>query len=160
MSSGDLNHVSIRASDLESSIRWYQELFGVELVQTPNFGFPVQWLRAGSRQLHLFERPGEAPTYHHFGLTVDNVEAVYDRAKALDAFDRETFAGHLVELPGDCVQLYLRDPAGNLVEVNAIGASRLPERIRSALVRLADVHPQSEENLQATLLAGDEAAIS
>ncbi|HZC14626.1 MAG TPA: hypothetical protein VE270_11475, partial [Thermoleophilaceae bacterium] len=62
------------------------------------------------------------------------------------------FSGHhFYELPGDCLQLYLRDPAGNLVEVDAPGASALPASLRSEMQRLADVCPQSADNLSARL---------
>jgi hypothetical protein len=49
------------------------------------------------------------------------------------------------------VQMYLRDPAGNLVEidwpdVSTLDRSRIPE-----LKRLADEVPQTDEGLQATL---------
>ena len=123
----------------------------MEELPTPNFGFPVRWLRAGDHQLHLFERPGSAPTYHHVGLTVDEIEPIYLRAKEAGCFDTAAFAHHLLELPGDCVQLYLRDPAGNLVEVNAPNASRLPDTVLADMVRLADLEPQSEDNLRARL---------
>jgi catechol 2,3-dioxygenase-like lactoylglutathione lyase family enzyme len=146
-----LNHVSVVAHDLERSQRFYEQLFAVEPIATPNFGFPVRWLRVGAMQLHLFERPDEAPTFHHFAVTVDDFEATYARAKALDAFDHVAFGHHLYELPGDCAQLYLRDPARNLVEVNAPGASALPASLRADLRRLADVQPQSAENLAARL---------
>ena len=158
MSAVELNHVSVCAHDLRTSIRFYTDLLGLEEIPTPNFGFPVQWLRAGTRQVHLFERLGKPPTYQHFSLVVEEFEPVYARAKELDCFDSTTFAGHLIELPGDCVQLYLRDPAGNLVEVNARHASRLPAWIRADLQRLADLQRQSDENLAATLfLDGDRA---
>jgi catechol 2,3-dioxygenase-like lactoylglutathione lyase family enzyme len=147
----DLNHVSVSATDLETSIRFYEEVLGLERVATPNFGFPVQWLQAGERQLHLFQRSGEIPTYHHFGLTVDDLPAVYERARERGCFDKTTFSGHLVELPGDVAQLYIRDPGGNLVELDSPGASRMPESMRAELVRLADVEPQSEENLSGRL---------
>jgi catechol 2,3-dioxygenase-like lactoylglutathione lyase family enzyme len=147
----DLNHVSVCATDLETSIRFYEEVLGLERIATPNFGFPVQWLRAGQRQIHLFQRPGSGPQYHHFGLTVEDIEGVYERAKAFGCLDGATFQSHLVELPGDVVQLYLRDPAGNLVELDAAGASSLPESIQAELVKLADVFPQSHENLRGRL---------
>jgi len=57
-----INHVSIVAPDLQRSVQFYTEIFGAETIDTPNFGFPVQWLRVGDLQLHLFERPGSAPT--------------------------------------------------------------------------------------------------
>jgi catechol 2,3-dioxygenase-like lactoylglutathione lyase family enzyme len=149
--STELNHVSVSATDLETSLRFYEEVLGLERVPTPNFGFPVQWLRAGGTQVHVFERRGEGPAYHHFGLTVDDLPAVYERAKERGCLDSVSFSGHLVELPGDVAQLYLRDPAGNLVELDTPGASRLPPAMQAELVRLADVQPQSEENLRGRL---------
>jgi catechol 2,3-dioxygenase-like lactoylglutathione lyase family enzyme len=149
-----LNHVSVVARDLEASSRFYEELFGVERLPTPNFGFPVRWLRVGDVQLHLFERRDAAPTYHHFALAVDDLPAVYERARELDAFDRTAFGHYLYELPDDIAQLYLRDPGGNLVEVDAPRASALPADIRAQMRRLADAHPQDAENLRATLFLG------
>lgn len=151
MTRAAINHVSVVAPELEASIGFYEELFDVERLPTPNFGFPVQWLRVGDLQLHLFERPDGAPTYHHFALSVDDLPGVYARARVLEVFDRRAFRHHLYELPGDIAQLYLRDPGGNLVEVDAPGASRLPADIRRDMHRLADEHPQDAENMRATL---------
>jgi catechol 2,3-dioxygenase-like lactoylglutathione lyase family enzyme len=146
-----LNHVSVVAHDLELSLRFYEEVFAAQPIATPNFGFPVRWLGLGSTQLHLFERPDAAPTFHHFAVTVDDFEATYAKADERNAFDRVAFGHHLYELPGDCVQLYVRDPARNLVEVDAPGASALPPALAGELKRLADIHPQSPENLAARL---------
>jgi catechol 2,3-dioxygenase-like lactoylglutathione lyase family enzyme len=156
MTGAALNHVSVVAGDLDRSIRFYEAVFGLERLPTPNFGFPVQWLRVGGLQLHLFERPDAAPTYHHLALAVEDFAGVYERARTLDAFDRTAFGHHLYELPGDCAQLYLRDPGGNLVEVDAPRASSLPADVRTEMKRLADVHPQDPENLRATLFLGAE----
>jgi hypothetical protein len=90
-------------------------------------------------------------THHHFGIGVDDLEPVYRAGERRGAFDATTFSNHLVELPGDMVQLYLRDPTGNLVEADCPGVDRLPDDIRAALRRLRDVHPQTEENLRARL---------
>jgi catechol 2,3-dioxygenase-like lactoylglutathione lyase family enzyme len=154
MTATGLNHVSVVAQELATSIRFYAELFGARPVPTPEFGYPVQWLAVGDAQLHLFERPDRAPTYHHFALTVNDFEAVYARGRELGAFDADAFGHHLYELPGDVAQLYLRDPAGNLVEVDAPAASALPPPIRSELRRLADVHRQSPDNMRARLALG------
>ena len=157
-----LNHVSVNADDFDASIRFYGELFGAERIPTPNFGFPVQWLRLGESQLHLFQRRGSAPAYHHFAVTVavDELEPIYERAAKMDAFDRTTFGHHLYELPGDCAQLYLRDPGGNLVEVDALGASRVPKALRADMKRLADVNPQRPENQRATLFLSGERPVA
>jgi catechol 2,3-dioxygenase-like lactoylglutathione lyase family enzyme len=141
-----LNHVSISAPELEKSARWYEELFGLERLPTPNFGYPVLWLRAGDLQVHLFQRPVEPPSNHHFALTVDDFERVYEKAQALGALDARTMGGALRKLPDGSVQLYLRDPAGNLVEVDH-------PRVRGFedLPRLEDAFPQNDENRRATL---------
>jgi catechol 2,3-dioxygenase-like lactoylglutathione lyase family enzyme len=142
-----INHVSINARDLRESVDFYVELLGAELIPTPNFGIPVQWLALGRTQLHLFERDLKPTSHHHLGITVDDLEPVYRAAQRWGAFDNEAFGNHLVELPGDVVQLYLRDPAGNLVEIDHLGVDRLADDLRARLKRLWDFHPQSEENM-------------
>ena len=73
-----INHVSVSASDLEASVRFYTEVFGMERVAAPTFpGQRVAWLRLGDQQLHLFEREVAAPQLHHLGLDVDDFEAGY-----------------------------------------------------------------------------------
>ena len=128
--SSRINHVSINAVDLEESVRFYIDILGAERIATPNFGIPVQWLALGRTQLHLFERDIQPTSHHHFGVTVDDLEPAYRAAERWNAFDFNAFGNNLVELPGDVVQLYLRDPAGNLVEIDHAGVERLPDDLR------------------------------
>ena len=121
-----------------------------------NFGFPVVWLRAGDLQLHLFQRDVDPPRRHHFGLTVEDFETVYRKAEELGAFDDVTMGRLISELPDGAVQLYLRDPAGNLVEVDFPDASRLDRRVVKELPKLEDAFPQSDQNRQARLFLGAE----
>jgi catechol 2,3-dioxygenase-like lactoylglutathione lyase family enzyme len=147
-----LNHVSISANDLEESTRFYIEVFGAAAIPTPNFGLPAQWLRLGALQLHLFQRSGEgAPKYHHIGLAVDDFEQVYRISKERGLHDRTTFGTHLREIPGNIVQMYIRDPAHNLVEVNWPDAAGLDSSIRGEMTRLVDTFAQNAENLKGTL---------
>jgi catechol 2,3-dioxygenase-like lactoylglutathione lyase family enzyme len=152
--SNRINHVSVNARDLDESAAFYAELAGAEPIASPNFGNEVRWLALGDTQLHLFRRDVEPGSHHHFAITVGDVEAAYRAAERRDAFDRTTFGNHLIELPGDLVQLYVRDPSGNLVELNTVGASTLPEALRAQIKPLRDLHPQSEENLTARLFVG------
>src|ERR1700709_1375623 len=69
MRTSGINHVSIHANDLEASVRFYVELLDAEILDTPNFGVPVQWLGLGETQLHVFVRDAEPQSYHHFGIT-------------------------------------------------------------------------------------------
>ena len=149
--SSRINHVSVNATDLSESVDFYVDLLGAERIATPNFGLPVQWLALGRTQLHLFERALEPTSHHHFGVTVDDLEPVYRAAERRGAFDDEAFKNRLVELPGDVVQLYVRDPAGNLMEVDQHGADRLPEDMRALLKGLWDFNPQDDEQMTARL---------
>jgi catechol 2,3-dioxygenase-like lactoylglutathione lyase family enzyme len=146
-----LNHVSVNARDLQESTDFYAELLGAVPVPTPNFGIPVQWLALGRTQLHLFERELQPTSHHHFAITVEDLEPIYRAAERRDAFDRDAFGNHLVELPGDVVQLYLRDPAGNLLELDQPGVERLPDDLRAQLKGLWDFNPQSDENMRGRL---------
>ncbi|MDH4346968.1 MAG: VOC family protein [Thermoleophilia bacterium] len=149
-----LNHVSVIARDLEESLDFYVGLLGLEPVPTPNFGFPVQWLRVGDRQLHLFERPGEAPSHAHLALEIDDFMEVYRRAKARGALDHDTFGNAIYELPDGGIQLYLRDPAGNLVELDHRDASTIPQDEVPEYARLADRLTQEGDATRATLFEG------
>ena len=151
-----VNHVSVSARDLSASTQFYSRLIGATPIATPNFGFPVQWLAVGDTQLHLFQSDDRPTVQHHFGVEVDldGLVAAYRMAVELHVLDDEVFNGQLVELAGDVVQLYLRDPSGNLVELDAVGAGALPEDVRRRVRVLEDVHPQRGENVQARLYIG------
>ena len=147
-----INHVSISANDLDESALFYVEVFGATSIPTPNFGVPTRWLRLGDLQIHLFQRSGvAAPTFHHIAFAVDDFDAVFRIAKERGIFDRTTFATHLREIPGNVVQMYIRDPAGNAVEVNWPDAAGLDSSIRKEMTRLVDTFSQSAENLKGIL---------
>jgi catechol 2,3-dioxygenase-like lactoylglutathione lyase family enzyme len=149
--SPQINHVSVNAINLQESVDFYVDLLGAELIPTPNFGLPVQWLALGDTQLHLFERDLTPTSHHHLGITVPDLEPVYRAAERRDAFDHKAFGNHLVELPGDVVQMYVRDPAGNLVEIDHHGVDRLPAELHSRVRALWDLHPQSEQQMRGRL---------
>ena len=121
-------HVSIGATDLEESVGFYENFFGMEEVPSPDFSGPVRWLRVGGLQLHLFLDDSPAPERHHFALDVDDFEEAYRKAEALGVRDGDRFST-VRELPDGAVQMYLRDPAGNLVEVNWPDVSTLDRRV-------------------------------
>ena len=149
--STQINHVSVNALNLAESVEFYSELLGAKTLATPNFGLPAAWLAVGRTQLHLFERDLQPTSHHHLGITVDDLEPAYRAAERRGAFDRTAFGNHLVELPGDVVQMYVRDPAGNLVEIDQAGVDRLPEDLRRQVKGLWDFHPQSDEQMRGRL---------
>jgi lactoylglutathione lyase len=145
------NHVSVYAADLDESARFYQELFGMQRLPSPLFDVPVVWLRVGDQQLHLFQRGAGAAPYYHFGLDVDDFEAVYLKARELGLLDPDSWGSQIRELPDGSVQMYIRDPAGNLVEVDCPDVSALDRSVVTDIARLADERPQTGEAVRATL---------
>jgi lactoylglutathione lyase len=151
MRATSFNHVSIHAPDLEGSVRFYTEIFGMEVIPSPNFRHPVQWLRLGEQQLHLFQRPTPAPEFHHIGLNVDDFDTAYHKAKEMGIQESGSWFSHIYELPDGSVQFYLRDPAGNLVEIDWPDASTLDPSILAELKKLDDDVPQTGDALRSTL---------
>ncbi len=122
-------HVSIGARDLEESARFYKDFFGMEEVPAPAFSGPVRWLRVGGLQLHLFHDEGPAPVGHHFALDVDDFEEAFRRAAEAGVRGEGGNYSAVRELPDGTVQMYLRDPSGNLVEVNWRDVGTLDRRV-------------------------------
>ncbi len=128
-----LTHVSLIADDVAESTEFYESVLGCEPVPTPEFGAQADFdaeehiafriLRVGDHQLHLWNDPAretEAVQFAHFGVHVDDFEAVYRAAEERDAFaavGAESAPPQVFEFNGTA-QLYLRDPTGNLVEVD------------------------------------------
>ena len=145
------NHVSIHARKLEESVAFYVDVFGMEPIPTYTFAFPVQYLRLGDLQLHLFERDTDAPSYHHIAFNVDDFEETYRRAKQRGILEQESFFQDMYELPDGSVQMYIRDPAGNLIEIDWPDVTTLDRSVFPELKRLADSVPQTEDAAGATL---------
>jgi YD repeat-containing protein len=155
MSASSINHVSVHAIDLDESVAFYEQVLGMECIATPKFAFPEQWLRLDGQQLHLFVREGaRAPTFHHVGLNVDDFEAVFWCAREQGLRDESTFFSGMYELPDGAVQMFLRDPAGNLIEIDWPDARTLDPRIRAEIISLSGTTPQSVQALTATLYLG------
>jgi catechol 2,3-dioxygenase-like lactoylglutathione lyase family enzyme len=146
--------VSIRANDLEESVRFYEELFGLERIPTARFPQPVVWLKLGDQQLHLFEQGDDVPRYHHVAFDVQDFETVYLKAKEMGLLDSETFGPPIREHPAGWVQMYLRDPAGNLLEIDWPDVTTLDRSIVREIARLDDELPQEGEAFAATLYTG------
>ena len=147
-----INHVSIVADSLDESARFYEQLFGLERLPTATFPDPVLWLRLGEQQLHLFESDEDVPTpRQHVSFDVADFDAVYAKAKELGILDAQTFGSPLRSHPAGWVQLYLRDPAGNLVEVDWPDVSTLSEATRADVFPLESTVEQTGDAARASL---------
>jgi catechol 2,3-dioxygenase-like lactoylglutathione lyase family enzyme len=147
-----INHVSIPCRDLDESERFYREVLGFERLPSFDFRYPVRYLAVGEQQLHLMQLPEEQPLpSQHFALDVDDFEAAFVRLCEAGALDRRANGTSIWELPDGSVQLYARDPAGNLLELDWPDASTLDRDVVGEIPRRADDVEQSEEALSATL---------
>lgn len=148
------NHVSIPAKDFDASETFYREVLGCERITAPNFGFPVCWLRLGDVQLHLQKVGPDAGvlTYQHFAVTAEDFVSVYRALLDRDAFEQGTRYADVWLLPSGELQMFARDPSGNLFEINHPDASRVD---LSAFVRaprrLSDEVAQAPQHAGATL---------
>lgn len=148
------NHVSVFAKDLYESAEFYTELFGAKPIPTPNFGFHGQWLQLGDLQLHFYgvERPETAPQkYGHFALGVDDFEDVYRKAMARGIDDSSMWGFPLNGLPGGQLQFYVRDPSGNLIEINCADYKTLSTDIQAQIHHLSERVAQDDGNMRARL---------
>ena len=120
-----LHHVSIPVRDLERSKRFYGGLLGLEEIERPPFDFPGAWYTLGDGQLHLIADGGGTfrqdarvePRDAHFAVRVPN----FDRA--LELLRSEGFSEDAIKVDRHSVtgfpQLYVVDPDGHVIEVNA-----------------------------------------
>jgi lactoylglutathione lyase len=72
-------------------------------------------------------------------------------ARELGILERDSFFEDIYELPDGSVQMYLRDPAGNLIEIDWPHVTTLDCSLLLELKRLADLVPQTGDAPRATL---------
>jgi catechol 2,3-dioxygenase-like lactoylglutathione lyase family enzyme len=148
-----VSHVSLRALDLERSVAFFENIFGAKRLPTPNFGFPTAWLQLGVSQIHLFQRGEGWDREAHFAFEVDKFDDIYAKAKAANCFD-DSRGYHLFEISNHEVQLYLRDPASNLIEIDWPDVRTLPDDVRREVRQRFTNLNQDGEAAKGTLFTG------
>ena len=112
-----VHHVSINVEDVDEAGRFYIDTLGMEELPRPDFGFPGMWLRCGEQEIHLIQVDGHvAPRGQHFALRVDDIEDVSSRLRA-----KGVDVSQVIDIPGAGRQVFLHDPAGNMIELNQPG---------------------------------------
>ena len=114
-----IHHVNINVDNLAAATEFYLHLIGLEPAVTPDLEYPTQFFTIGpGQQLHVNELADTRPQHAHFCLRVDDFAAVVARAEAAGVIDTETW-GPANRLATGVIQLFVRDPAGNLLELNS-----------------------------------------
>lgn len=112
-----IQHVNVMVDDLEAADAFYTEVLGLERTSTPDLGFPAQFYAfAGDQELHVNELSDRRPERAHLCLRVDSFDDVYRRMRANGVLEIETW-GKVRRLPTGTMQMFVRDPSGNLIEL-------------------------------------------
>jgi catechol 2,3-dioxygenase-like lactoylglutathione lyase family enzyme len=109
-----LDHVNVTTPEEleEEVVTWYRECLGLEQLDKPggthNAG---AWFRAGDHEVHIAIDEHNPPRVAHFGIVVDNYDAVIDQLRAAKCHIEQAR-----EIPGRH-RFFTRDPAGNRIEI-------------------------------------------
>lgn len=108
-----VHHVSINVDDVDAALAFYVGVLGLKVrPDRPDFQFGGAWLDAGGQQVHLIEGEPPGDKGQHFALAFADLPAVVDELRG---------QGFRVSDPskvGTSLQSFLRDPAGNRVELH------------------------------------------
>ena len=127
-----LDHITVNASDLDASRRFYVEVLGLRDGDRPAFDVPGAWLYAGDRPIvhlvgvHLVgERDRKATTtgsFDHYAFQAADLAGVIGRLKAAGiAYD-------LFTVPGlGRKQVFVEDPDGVKIELNFGADEAIPD---------------------------------
>ena len=114
-----INHVTLIVGNLEEACRFYEEEFGLESLPAFKFDYPAQFYRLNDdQQLHLTEWEDQYSFRGHVCFQVDDFNGLYQRMKEQGRIDVKPW-GRVRRLPDGAMQMFIRDPSGNLLEISA-----------------------------------------
>ena len=118
-----LHHVAVCVTDVERARHFYGVVLGLPEIARPPFDFGGAWYEFGGRQLHLIVHP---PTRTlrgttdidgrdgHFALRVRSYRRTVEHLRAHGVACLE-----VPHSPTPWAQIYVTDPDGNVIELNA-----------------------------------------
>ena len=114
-----INHVTLIVDQLEKAAEFYEKELGLEVIPAFLFDYPTAFFKINeTQQLHLSEWDDYQSFRGHLCLTVDDFNQVFYRMKELDIIDIAPW-GKVRQLPDGAMQMFVRDPSGNLVELSS-----------------------------------------
>ncbi|KAA2218948.1 VOC family protein [Maribacter flavus] len=114
-----INHVALVVSNLEEACEFYEHELGLEPIPAFLFDYPTAFFKFNEeQQLHLTEWEDSYSFRGHLCVTVDDINAVFFRMKELGVIDIQPW-GKVRQLPDGAIQMFVRDPSGNLVEISS-----------------------------------------
>jgi catechol 2,3-dioxygenase-like lactoylglutathione lyase family enzyme len=81
-----VHHVHIFASDIDKSVRFYEEFFcGRVILDSQVAGVRNVFMKIGNGRLHLYDQPPKNPirgNIHHFGIQTDDIERIVSKLRS------------------------------------------------------------------------------
>lgn len=114
-----INHVTLIVGNLEEACRFYEEEFNLEPLPAFKFDYPAQFYRLNDeQQLHLTEWEDDYSFRGHACFQVDDFNTIFRRMREQGRIDIKPW-GKVRRLPDGAMQMFVRDPSGNLLEISA-----------------------------------------
>lgn len=115
----NLNHVTLVVNQLEAAAEFYEKEMGLEVIPAFVFDYPTAFFKINDKQqLHLTEWEDAQSFRGHICVEVDDFNSMFWRMKELGIIDITPW-GKVRQLPDGGMQLFVRDPSGNLVEISS-----------------------------------------
>jgi catechol 2,3-dioxygenase-like lactoylglutathione lyase family enzyme len=121
MGVGVLDHFNIRTRKLADTVRFYEEILGLENGDRPNFAFPGAWMYSEGRPVvHLVDisptaepQKPDSGVVHHVAFASRDFAGMKARLQSKGMpFDTRQVPG------GDLWQIFVNDPNGVMIELN------------------------------------------
>lgn len=114
-----LHHINVNVDNLDEAVAFYRDIVGLPLEPTPDQGFHSQFFRIGAnQQIHMNEIADCHQFRGHFCILAPDFTAVFRRARQAGVIDAKPW-GRVRKLPSGSMQMFLRDPSGNLLEIGS-----------------------------------------
>jgi len=124
-----IQHVNVMVDDLARADDFYRNVLGLAPTTTPDLGFPAQFYAVDEvQEIHVNELADVHPERSHFCLRLEDFDGVFKRALERGLFETDTW-GQARRLPSGVMQAFIRDPAGNLIEVSCDADQAIDESI-------------------------------
>ncbi|PIB29346.1 glyoxalase [Maribacter sp. 4U21] len=124
-----INHVALVVSNLEEACKFYEYELGLEPIPAFLFDYPTAFFKFNEeQQLHLTEWEDAYSFRGHICVQVDDINTLFFRMKELGIIDIEPW-GNVRQLPDGAIQMFVRDPSGNLVELSSDPEAHIDPRI-------------------------------
>lgn len=121
MSVGVLDHFNIRTRHLSDTVRFYEDVLGLEKGPRPNFAFPGAWMYSeGKAVVHLVDisktdeqQKPDSGVVHHVAFVSSGFDSMKQRLSSKGMpFDARQVPG------GELWQIFVNDPNGVMIELN------------------------------------------